>query len=127
MKKRNQITDFERQVFEIVRKIPSGRVATYGLIAEILGKNCARAVGNAMAKNPFSFLSNSSKPVPCHRVVRSDGSVGGFMGDKMKNRSIKIDLLKKEGIRIKKNGTIDLSEYLVDPQIIRKKIMDGLQ
>ncbi len=64
-----------------------------------------RAVGNALKKNPFS------PKVPCHRVVCSDGSLGGFMG-KMNSKE-KIRLLKKEGIVIR-NNAIDLRKYLYE-------------
>jgi len=85
-----KMTDFKKQVFAVVKKIPKGKVLTYGQVAQKLGnKNLARAVGNALNKN-------HNKSVPCHRVVRGDGRVGGF------NRGIKnkIVILKKEGVKI---------------------------
>jgi methylated-DNA-[protein]-cysteine S-methyltransferase len=67
-------TAFEARVYEVVRGIPVGMVATYGAVAEARGCGSARAVGRALAKNPFA------PEVPCHRVVRSDGALGGFFG-----------------------------------------------
>ena len=66
------ITDFQKRVFSVVRKIQRGRTMTYGDVALLAGKpGAARAVGRAMASNPFVIL------VPCHRVVSRDG-LGGF-------------------------------------------------
>lgn len=67
-------TDFEQRVYSAVSKIPRGFVATYSAIAAACGSGSARAVGQALRKNPFA------PEVPCHRVVRSDGSLGGFFG-----------------------------------------------
>jgi len=68
-------TPFERAVWNTVRKIPYGQTRTYGWVAAETGKRKrARAVGQAMANNPFPLV------VPCHRVVASDGSLGGFSG-----------------------------------------------
>lgn len=84
------MTDFEKRVYNVVRKIPRGKVATYVSIARSIGKpRAARAVGNALNKNPF-------REVPCHRVVRSDGEVGGFA----RGAKVKINLLRKEGVKI---------------------------
>jgi len=87
---------FDEKVYEIVSKIPNGKVMTYGGVAEALGNNgLARAVGNSLNRNP-----NPIK-VPCHRVIKSDGRVGEYANGVEK----KIRLLKGEGIVIK-NGRI---------------------
>ncbi len=66
------MTEFERSVYDAVKKIPRGNVATYGAVAAAIGNpRAARAVGNALNQNPF-------RDVPCHRVVRCDGVLGGF-------------------------------------------------
>jgi len=66
-------TDFEVRVWETLLKIPMGRAVSYADIARYLGKpNASRAVGSAVGRNPLSFV------VPCHRVLRSDGSLGGY-------------------------------------------------
>jgi methylated-DNA-[protein]-cysteine S-methyltransferase len=67
-------TAFEARVYAVVRGIPRGMVATYGAVAVACGCGSARAVGRALAKNPFA------PEVPCHRVVRADGGPGGFFG-----------------------------------------------
>jgi O-6-methylguanine DNA methyltransferase len=68
------LTDFQRQIFAIVREIPRGRTRTYGEVAALSGRpKAARAVGRAMASNPFVVL------VPCHRVIACCG-LGGFAG-----------------------------------------------
>lgn len=84
------MTKFEEKVYGAVKKISRGKVATYSNVARSIGKpRAARAVGNALNKNPF-------REVPCHRVVRSDGEVGGFA----RGINIKINLLRKEGVKI---------------------------
>ncbi len=89
-------TVFQKQVWKSLSKIPRGMVSTYGEIAKVLGKpGAARVVGNACNANPFA------PKVPCHRVVASDGRIGGYAHGSRK----KIGLLKKEGIRVK-NGKI---------------------
>ncbi|MFH1132945.1 MAG: MGMT family protein [Nanoarchaeota archaeon] len=93
-------TLFEKKVYEVTRKIPRGKVSTYAVIARAVGSNGPRAVGNALHRNPFA------PKVPCHRVVRSDGAVGGFAdGARMKE-----ELLEDEGIRII-DGKVDLLKY----------------
>jgi methylated-DNA-[protein]-cysteine S-methyltransferase len=67
-------TAFEEAVYAATRTIPRGKVSTYGRIAARIGRGTARAVGSALARNPFA------PEVPCHRVVRADGSLGGFNG-----------------------------------------------
>lgn len=83
------LTDFSVHVLKHAYKIPRGKVATYAFLAAGAGSpKAARAAGSVMAKNPFPLV------VPCHRVVRSDGSVGQFgAGSAMKR-----ELLRKEGI-----------------------------
>jgi methylated-DNA-[protein]-cysteine S-methyltransferase len=78
---------FTKRVYDVVARIPSGETWSYGEVAAAAGKpGAARAVGRAMATNPFPVV------VPCHRVVRSDGSLGGFGGGlKMKERMIGIE------------------------------------
>ena len=96
-------TSFQNKVYNLTRKIPSGKVTTYGAIAKKL-KSSPRAVGNALNKNPFSFLNQGD--VGCHRVIKSTGKVGGFAHGTRK----KIQMLKKEGIKIVENF-IDLKMF----------------
>ncbi|PIY60069.1 cysteine methyltransferase [Candidatus Woesearchaeota archaeon CG_4_10_14_0_8_um_filter_47_5] len=79
---------FADRVYHVTRTIPKGRVATYKDIAHVLGCRAYRAVGKALNKNPYA------PEVPCHRVVRSDGSLGGFANGSRKKKQ----LLEKEGI-----------------------------
>jgi methylated-DNA-[protein]-cysteine S-methyltransferase len=69
------VGDFRRKVYQEVSRIPAGGTMSYGEVARRVGHpGAARAVGTAMATNPFAPI------VPCHRVVRSDGSLGGYGG-----------------------------------------------
>ncbi|RLE16097.1 MAG: cysteine methyltransferase [Actinobacteria bacterium] len=83
------LSNFQQSVLESCATIPTGTVRPYGWIAEELNKpGATRAVGTALAKNPIPFL------IPCHRVVRSDGSVGNYaFGAEMKR-----ELLIREGV-----------------------------
>ena len=84
-------TKFQLKVWEYLRKIPSGSVKTYSQVAKGIGKPLAvRAVANAIGKNPYA------PRIPCHRVIRSDGSLGGYSGKGgIKTKKL---LLKREGI-----------------------------
>lgn len=95
------VTEFQQRVYSLCKKIPRGKVSSYGGIARALGNKASRAVGNALNKNPFGF-------VPCHRVIKSDGSIGGFASGPEK----KIYLLRKEGIEIKNNKIVDFKKRL---------------
>ena len=145
------ITNFQKKVYKILKRVPKGKVTTYKKIADKL-KNSPRAVGNALNKNPYSYNVISSKAVgklglvirgdskkigfkfcdfnqgaershrsiirgdskrtsgfflvPCHRVIKTNGEIGGFSTGK-RNKS---KLLKKEGIQIFKDK-IDLKKY----------------
>jgi methylated-DNA-[protein]-cysteine S-methyltransferase len=68
-------TEFQLKVWNYLRKIPKGKVKTYLEVAKAIGKPKAfRAVANAVGKNPFPIK------IPCHRVIRSDGNLGGYSG-----------------------------------------------
>jgi O-6-methylguanine DNA methyltransferase len=91
------LTDFEKKVLKSVAYIPKGRISTYKEVATAIGSpGSARAVGNALHKNPDLYK------IPCHRVVKSNGRVGGFI----KGRGEKIRLLKQEGIDVDNKGAI---------------------
>ena len=88
-----QGTPFQQKVWAALRTIPRGEVRTYTDIAVQIGHpSSARAVANACGKNPYA------PEVPCHRVIRSDGSIGGYSaeGGSEKKRA----LLRKEGVHI---------------------------
>jgi len=90
---------FQQEVLRAEHRIPRGMVSTYADIAGHLDRpRAARAVGNALARNPFPVI------IPCHRAIRSDGSLGGFQGGiAMKRR-----LLEMEGLELKQAGMVDL-------------------
>ena len=83
-------TQFQLKVWSYLKKIPKGKVKTYAEVAKAIGKpKAVRAVANAIGKNPFP------PKIPCHRVIRSDGKLGGYSakgGIKTKKK-----LLKNEG------------------------------
>ncbi len=88
--------DLYNEFYELVKQIPSGMVATYGDLALALGDIiAARAVGKMLSENPRPI------EIPCHRVVKSDGTIGGFTNPLGINK--KIELLESEGIKIKNN------------------------
>ena len=94
--------NFNQKCYELLSQIPQGKISTYKQIANILNTKAYRAVGNAMAKNPNPII------VPCHRVIKSNGHIGGYaLGIKKK-----ISLLKNEGIVIKKGEIIDFEKYI---------------
>ena len=119
------LTNFQKRVYNVVKRIPKGKVVTYKEVARVLGNpKLARAVGNALGQNPFLFLSKfpprsvslqqdpsrkaGSAFIPCHRVIKSDGSLGGYqLGIEKKKK-----LLRKEGVRFDKNGKID-KKYII--------------
>jgi len=100
-----KITRFQERVYRAVRKIPRGKVMTYKQVARLADSPRAfRAAGNALNKNPHLFYrEKGSQKIPCHRVIRTDGKIGGY------NRGVskKISLLKKEGIIIKKSQILN--------------------
>ena len=98
---------FAERVYEELRKVPKGKVTTYKKLAEKLGTKAYRAVGSALKNNPYA------PEVPCHRVIKSDGKIGGFMG-KMSGEEVakKIVLLRNEGVEII-GGKVDLEKFLI--------------
>jgi methylated-DNA-[protein]-cysteine S-methyltransferase len=95
---------FSDSVYALASQIPAGKVTTYGSLAKALGNpRASRATGNALRANPNPIV------VPCHRVVRSDGALGGYAGrfdDKTKQT-----LLTNEGVTVV-DGKIDLGKFL---------------
>ena len=80
---------FKEKAYAVVAKIPKGKTMTYQEVARLVGSpNAYRAVGNVMNKNP------DTKKVPCHRVVRSDGTPGGYA----LGTTRKLAILKNEGV-----------------------------
>lgn len=84
-------TPFEQKVWRQIRKIPKGETRSYAWLAKTAGRPKAiRAAANACGTNPLPIL------IPCHRVIKSDGSIGGFSGP----LKLKKLLLKKEGVHL---------------------------
>ena len=92
---------FDQRVLALIQTIPAGKVATYRQVARLLGTKGYQAVGQALRRNAHPIT------IPCHRVVRADGRVGGYAGcfDGRKAR-----LLRQEGVRIR-DGRINLQVY----------------
>ena len=99
--------NFQEEVLKLVKQIPKGKLMTYGEIArELTGSvRAARAVGQAVAKNQYPVV------VPCHRVVRSDGDIGGYSSGVEK----KIRLLSAEGVEIKGRKVLNKSQFQILP------------
>jgi methylated-DNA-[protein]-cysteine S-methyltransferase len=94
--------NFNEKCYELLKLIPEGKVTTYKEMSKALNTNAWRAVGSAMAKNKNLFV------IPCHRVVRSDGSVGQYaLGSEKKS-----ELLQKEGIAVENGKVKNLHEFM---------------
>ena len=101
------LTPFRKQTLTLLCRIPAGRWSTYQAMSDYITatshKTCARAVGNAMRNNPFA------PEVPCHRILSSDGSIGGFNGDwgeEGKYAGKKKELLGEEGVKFDSRGKV---------------------
>ena len=97
-------TPFQNKVYSFCSKVPKGKVTTYKEIGKKIGKTgmIYRAVGMALNKNPYA------PKVPCHRVIASNGTLGGFaFGLEKKKR-----LLQREGVHIKNNKVVDFENVL---------------
>ena len=100
-----------KRIYEAVKKIPRGQVATYGQVAELAGdRKMARAVGNALHRNP------DTEHIPCYRVVNAKGELAGecAFGGAGKQAAI----LEADGIEVI-NGKVDLTKYGIDVEAIR--------
>ena len=88
----------EKKIYKKLLEVPEGKITTYGELAKAVGmKNGQRAVGKIMNANPYPVI------IPCHRVVKSDGKVGGYYY----GQNVKINMLKKEGVKIKNDKILD--------------------
>jgi methylated-DNA-[protein]-cysteine S-methyltransferase len=95
-------SEFQHRALLAEHKIPRGWVSTYGRIATSLGvPGGARAVGNALARNPFPIV------IPCHRAVLADGQLGGYQGGPGMKRA----LLEMEGIEISPSGKVRTDRF----------------
>ncbi len=95
--------NLDKKIYKKLLEVPEGKITTYGELAKAVGfTNGQRAIGRIMNKNPYPVI------IPCHRVVKSDGKVGGYAYGK----EIKIKILKKEGIKIKDGKILDLENTI---------------
>jgi len=95
--------NLEQRVYKKLLDVPRGKITTYGELARAVGiKNGQRVIGNIMHKNPHPGI------VPCHRVVKSDKTVGGYAFGK----NIKANMLTQEGIKIQKGKILDWEKSL---------------
>jgi len=96
-----ECTPFQRSVYEAVQRIPAGKVSTYAAVAAAIGCRSPRAVGQALKGNPFA------PEVPCHRVITSALTLGGFRGSTGgEARQRKRRLLAQEGVDFNADGTL---------------------
>ncbi len=83
----SRLTEFQLKVFKAVLKIPFGERRSYKWVAEQIGApKAVRAVGQALRRNPFPLI------IPCHRVIKSDGSLGGYAGNHSDRKTILLDI-----------------------------------
>lgn len=93
---------FNERCYRLLKMVPKGKVTTYKALADALGTKAYRAVGNAMNKNPNPII------VPCHRVVKSNGELGGYAY----GTTQKIKLLELEGVHVKEGSIVDFESCL---------------
>jgi methylated-DNA-protein-cysteine methyltransferase-like protein len=105
------MSDFYEMIYDVVREIPKGRVTNYGAIAKYLGSpQSSRLVGWAMNQS-----HSQKKPVPAHRVVNRNGELSGKHHFSTPN--LMEELLKNEGIKVKKNAIVNFKKVFWDPAI----------
>ena len=94
--------EFRNQCYQLVKRVPAGKVTTYGEIARALNSKAYRAVGTAMSQNKQLYV------IPCHRVVCHDGSIGEYALGTTK----KIQLLQNEGVEINNEKVKDFNQRI---------------
>lgn len=95
--------NLDKKIYKKLLEVPKGKITTYGELAKAVGlKNGQRAVGKIMNKNPYPVI------IPCHRVVKSDGKIGGYAY----GEEIKSNMLSREGIIIKNGKILDLENKI---------------
>lgn len=94
--------NFKEKVLKLAQQIPKGKITTYKEIAEKLGTKAYRAAGTALKNNKHPIM------IPCHRVVKSNGEIGGYLGKKSCKK--KKFLLEKEGIEVKGRKIADFEK-----------------
>lgn len=95
--------NLEKKIYKKLLEVPRGKITTYGELANAVGlKNGQRAVGKIMNKNPYPVI------IPCHRVVMSDGKIGGYAY----GEHIKAKMLNDEGVKIKDGKILDWEDIV---------------
>lgn len=97
--------NFAEKVYALCKKIPAGKVTTYGEIGMALGVKSYQAIGQVLKKNKYPDI------IPCFKVVRSSGELGGYCGSNHNNIKKKIEKLKEDGVEVIA-GRIDIKKYL---------------
>ena len=101
-------TAFEQKVYDAISRIPLGRVSTYAEVGKSIGCKSSQAIGQALRRNPFA------PQVPCHRVISSSLTIGGFFGKRSGTEiARKIKMLATEGVQF-------LNGKLADPQLLHR-------
>ena len=99
------MTKFANQVYNLLCQVPGGRVTSYKALAEAMNTRAYQAIGQIMKRNP------NAPQVPCHRVVKSNGQLGGFMGEKSGvTLDRKVSLLEKEGVMVRDGKVINFEQ-----------------
>jgi len=102
-------SELARMVYALLATVPPGRVTTYGALARAAGvPKAARLIGAVMRGNP-----NAPK-IPCHRVVKSDGSIGGYSGSAEENIRKKVRMLESEGVQVKDGKVQEFERVFFD-------------
>jgi len=95
--------NLDEKVYKKLLQVPKGKVTTYGELAKAVGlQNGQRAIGKIMNKNPYPVI------IPCHRVVRSNGTLGGYAF----GQDVKTNMLIKEGIKIHNRKILDFGKII---------------
>lgn len=98
---RRALTHFEQRVYDQVSRVPKGYVTTYAILAQSLDCQSAQAIGQALKRNPFA------PDVPCHRVIRTNLTIGGYAGETGGEKlATKLDLLRQEGVEFDSIGKL---------------------
>eukprot|EP00803_Ostreobium_quekettii_P004025 evm.model.scf_590.6 EVM.evm.TU.scf_590.6 scf_590:31886-32251(-) len=112
--KKARTTPFQERLYQVCKRIPKGKVATYGMLAKAVG-SCPRAVGQALRNNPYA------PRVPCHRVVAGTLQIGGFggqWGEDQPNIAKKKKMLMEEGVAFDGFKVAGL-DYVAEDRVLR--------
>jgi len=95
--------NLDEKVYKKLLQVPKGKITTYGELAKAVGlQNGQRAIGKIMNKNPYPVI------IPCHRVVSSNGTIGGYAF----GQDVKTNMLTKEGIKIHNRKILDFGKII---------------